>query len=41
MNNLDIAISFLKSVGSDQEQSLKDFMVNILKMENPFVSPKV
>ena len=41
LDKLDIAISFLKSVGSDPESSLYDFMSNTLKMENPFPSPKV
>ncbi|CAC5407686.1 RNF213 [Mytilus coruscus] len=37
---LDIAISFLKSVGSDPESLLFDFMCKTLKMENPFPSLK-
>ncbi|XP_071137099.1 E3 ubiquitin-protein ligase rnf213-alpha-like [Mytilus edulis] len=40
MDKLDIAISFLKSVGSDPESSLSDFMTNTLKIDNPFPSPK-
>lgn len=40
LDKLDIAISFLKSVGSDPESSLVDFMSNI-KIDNPFPSPKV
>ena len=41
LDKLDIAISFLKSVGSDPESSLHDFMSNTLKMDKPFPSPKV
>jgi hypothetical protein len=40
-NKLDIAISFMKSVGSDPESSLYHFMSNTLKMDKPFPSPKV
>ncbi|XP_063404431.1 E3 ubiquitin-protein ligase rnf213-alpha-like [Mytilus trossulus] len=40
LDKLDIAISFLKSVGSDPESSLNDFMTNTLKMDNPFPSQK-
>lgn len=40
LDKLDIAISFLKSVGSDPDSSLADFMSNI-KIDNPFPSPKV
>ncbi|XP_052062678.1 E3 ubiquitin-protein ligase rnf213-alpha-like isoform X2 [Mytilus californianus] len=39
LDKLDIAISFLKSVGSDPNSSLADFMSNI-KIDNPFPSPK-
>ena len=41
MDKLDIAIGFLKSVGSDPEILLNDFMVNTLKIDNTFVSQKV
>ncbi|CAC5361652.1 RNF213 [Mytilus coruscus] len=37
---LDIAISFLKSVGSDPDSLLFDFMCKTLKMDNPFPSLK-
>ncbi|VDI64880.1 Hypothetical predicted protein, partial [Mytilus galloprovincialis] len=40
MDKLDIAISFLKSVGSDPESPLSDFMVNILKIDDSLVSQK-
>ena len=40
LDKLDIAISFLKSVGSDPESSLYHFMSNTLKMDKPFPSPK-
>jgi hypothetical protein len=41
LDKLDIAISFMKSVGSDPESSLYHFMSNTLKMDKPFPSPKV
>ncbi|VDI24291.1 Hypothetical predicted protein, partial [Mytilus galloprovincialis] len=40
LDKLDIAISFLKSVGSDPDSSLSDFITNTLKIDNPFSSPK-
>ncbi|CAG2226879.1 RNF213 [Mytilus edulis] len=40
MDTLDIAISFLKSVGADPESLLNDFIVNILKIDHFFVSQK-
>ncbi|XP_052062754.1 E3 ubiquitin-protein ligase rnf213-alpha-like isoform X2 [Mytilus californianus] len=40
LDKLDIAISFLKSVGSDPDNSLSDFITNTLKIDNPFSSPK-
>jgi hypothetical protein len=41
LDKLDIAIGFLKSVGSDPESFLYHFMTDTLKMENPFLSQKV
>ena len=41
LDKLDIAISFLKSVGSDPESSLHYFMTSTLKMNNPLPSQKV
>lgn len=41
MDTLDIAISFLKSVGADPESLLNDFIVNILKIDHFYVSQKV
>ena len=41
LDNLDISISFLKSVGGDPEQNLHGFMLETLKMENPLLSQKV
>ena len=41
LDKLDITISFLKSVGSDPESFLHDFMSNTLKMDNPLPSQKV
>jgi hypothetical protein len=41
LDKLDIAISFLKSVGSDPESSLYYFMTSTLKMYNPLPSQKV
>ncbi|VDI81905.1 Hypothetical predicted protein [Mytilus galloprovincialis] len=41
MDKLDIAISFLKSVGSDPESPLSNFMVNILQIDSSFISQKV
>ncbi|CAG2252468.1 RNF213 [Mytilus edulis] len=40
LDKLDIAISFLKSVGSDPDSSLCDFITNTLKIDNPFSSPR-
>ncbi|CAC5422253.1 RNF213 [Mytilus coruscus] len=40
MDTLDIAISFLKSVGAEPESLLNDFIVNILKIDHYFVSQK-
>ncbi|XP_063441660.1 E3 ubiquitin-protein ligase rnf213-alpha-like [Mytilus trossulus] len=40
LDKLDIAISFLKSVGSDPDSSLSDFITNTLKIDNPLLSPK-
>ncbi|VDI18579.1 Hypothetical predicted protein, partial [Mytilus galloprovincialis] len=40
IDHLDIAISFLKSVGCDPENPLSDFMINILKLGASFVSQK-
>ncbi|KAL3881532.1 hypothetical protein ACJMK2_027964, partial [Sinanodonta woodiana] len=40
LDNLDIAISFLKSIGGNPENSLVKFMVETLKMEEPLLSPK-
>ncbi|XP_071122875.1 E3 ubiquitin-protein ligase RNF213-like [Mytilus edulis] len=37
---LDIGISFLKSVGSNPDSLLFDFMSKILKIEDPFLSSK-
>ena len=41
LGNLDVSISFLKSVGGDPEQNLHGFMSETLKMENPLLSQKV
>ena len=41
LDNLDVSISFLKSVGGDPEHNLHGFMSETLKMENPLLSQKV
>lgn len=41
LDNLDVTISFLKSVGSNPSMSLNDFMENTLKIDKPFISTKV
>ena len=41
LGNLDISISFLKSVGGSPDQNLNNFMSDTLKMENPLHSQKV
>ncbi|KAL3881512.1 hypothetical protein ACJMK2_027944 [Sinanodonta woodiana] len=40
LDNLDIAISFLKSIGGNQGNNLDKFMVETLKMEQSLYSPK-
>ncbi|XP_052061725.1 E3 ubiquitin-protein ligase RNF213-like [Mytilus californianus] len=40
LDNLDITISFLKSVGSNPNMSLSDFMENTLKIDKPLISTK-
>ncbi|VDH89970.1 Hypothetical predicted protein [Mytilus galloprovincialis] len=40
IDKLDIAISFMKSVGCDPESPLSDFMINILKIDESLVSQK-
>ncbi|XP_052083737.1 E3 ubiquitin-protein ligase rnf213-alpha-like [Mytilus californianus] len=40
LDKLDIAVKFLKSVGTDPESCLSDFMTKTLKMDNPFPSQK-
>ncbi|CAC5391523.1 RNF213 [Mytilus coruscus] len=40
LDKLDIAVKFLKSVGTDPESYLSDFMTKTLKMDNPFPSQK-
>ncbi|KAL3881517.1 hypothetical protein ACJMK2_027949 [Sinanodonta woodiana] len=40
LDNLDIAISFLKSIGGDMNNNLDTFMVETLKMEQSLYSPK-
>ncbi|XP_063442805.1 E3 ubiquitin-protein ligase RNF213-like [Mytilus trossulus] len=40
LDNLDIAISFLKSVGPNPSMSLSDFMENTLKIDKPLISTK-
>ncbi|KAK3585578.1 hypothetical protein CHS0354_036765 [Potamilus streckersoni] len=40
LDNLDIAISFLKSIGGNPENNLDTFMVETLKMEQSLYSPK-
>ncbi|VDI22412.1 Hypothetical predicted protein [Mytilus galloprovincialis] len=40
LDKLDIAIKFLKSVGTDPKSCLSDFMTKTLKMDNPFPSQK-
>lgn len=41
LKKLDIAISFLKSVGGDIEMNLESFMSATLQIESPFPSQKV
>lgn len=41
LDNLDITISFLKSVGPNPNMSLSDFMENTLKIDKPLISTKV
>lgn len=41
MDKLDIAISFMKSIGANQDESLSDFIVQTLKMDRTFASSKV
>ncbi|XP_061169142.1 E3 ubiquitin-protein ligase RNF213-like [Saccostrea echinata] len=41
LKKLDIAISFLKSVGGDIEMNLESFMSQTLQIENPFPTQKV
>ncbi|KAK3585587.1 hypothetical protein CHS0354_036774 [Potamilus streckersoni] len=40
LDNLDIAISFLKSIGGNPDNNLDKFMVETLKMEHSLYSPK-
>ncbi|KAK3585575.1 hypothetical protein CHS0354_036762 [Potamilus streckersoni] len=40
LDNLDIAISFLKSIGGKPDNNLDKFMVETLKMEQSLYSPK-
>ena len=41
IDNLDIAVCFLKSLGDDGSQSLQQFMTGVLKMKQTIASQKV
>lgn len=41
IDKLDIAITFMKSIGADHTESLCEFLVQTLKIENAIISRKV